>query len=225
MGIRPVEKVDDNVKVERALISVFDKKGLNDFAEGLVNVNHRLMIYSTGGTFTQLKEFLGSTNLTPVSEYTGMPETEGGLVKTLHHKLYLGLLTETHNESHQQDLQRENALLIDLVVCNLYPFSSVTGRENVTFEEARMNIDIGGPTMIRAAAKNFHRVGVVVSPEDYVGVLQELHKNNGSLTLDTRFRLMGIAFNHTAEYDIGIDNFMARLKPDFMRRSYQIGEN
>ncbi|MCK4768630.1 MAG: hypothetical protein KAS28_09590, partial [Desulfobacula sp.] len=126
MGKNVVEKIDDQVKIETVLVSVSDKSGLESFIPGLIELNPGVLILSTGGTYGKIKEILGekaNTCLKQVSEYTGQPETQGGLVKTLDFKIYLGLLTETYNDAHQEDLKRTAALAIDMVVVNLYPFS------------------------------------------------------------------------------------------------------
>jgi phosphoribosylaminoimidazolecarboxamide formyltransferase/IMP cyclohydrolase len=156
MGINVVGKIDEAVKINTVLLSVSDKQGLDLFVPRLMQINPDIQFLSTGGTFQKLKEILGeksSACLRQVSEYTGQPETQGGLVKTLDFKIYLGLLTETYNDAHQGDLSRTNSLPIDMVVVNLYPFKETISREGVTPEQARGNIDIGGPCMIRASAK------------------------------------------------------------------------
>ena len=165
-----VEKIDDAVMVRHVLVSVSDKSGLEDLVQELVQINPDINIFSTGGTYNRIKEILGGKSescLTQVSEYTGQPETQGGLVKTLDFKIYLGLLTETYNDAHRQDLKRTGAVPMDMVVVNLYPFEKTVEKHGVTVEEARANIDIGGPCMIRAAAKNYIRVASVVDPTDY----------------------------------------------------------
>ena len=192
MGINFVEKIDNLVKVKTVLISVSDKSGLETFIPALVKINPGVRILSTGGTYNKIKEILGnkaSVILTQVSNYTGQPETKGGLVKTLDFKIYLGILTETYNESHQNDLKRTNASPIDMVIVNLYPFEETIKKDGVTPEMARGNIDIGGPCMIRASAKNCLRVASVVDPKDYDTVIEELTSNAGMTTFETRFRL------------------------------------
>jgi phosphoribosylaminoimidazolecarboxamide formyltransferase/IMP cyclohydrolase len=160
----------------------------------------------------------------PVSDYTGQPETQGGLVKTLDFKIYLGLLTETYNDAHQQDLQRTGALPIDLVVVNLYPFKETISREGVTVEQARGNIDIGGPCMIRASAKNFIRVGAVVDPGDYARIISEMKANSGKTSLELRYELAKKAFEHTAVYDRHIADFLAGKTWTDAQTCYQIME-
>ncbi len=211
MSINVVERIDDRVPVKRMLVSVSDKTGLDPFVPELVERIPGLQIFSTGGTYAHLEKMLGpdaGRHLTQVSDYTGQPETQGGLVKTLDFKIYLGLLTETYNEAHQADLVRTGAVPIDLVVVNLYPFRETVARQGVTLEQARGNIDIGGPCMIRAAAKNFIRVACVVDPADYPAILAALAANGGKLSLSRRFRLAQKAFAHTAEYDRAIADYL-----------------
>ncbi|MGB7918600.1 MAG: hypothetical protein WCF40_00945 [Desulfobacterales bacterium] len=224
MSINVVEKIDTFVTVKHALVSVSDKDGLDTFVPQLLEINPGLKLFSTGGTYNRLKEILGDrteTCLTQVSAYTGQPETQGGLVKTLDFKIYLGLLTETYNEAHQADLQRTGSVPFDMVVVNLYPFKETISRPGVTLEQARGNIDIGGPCMIRAAAKNFIRVAPVVDPADYGRVVSELRSHEGRLPLDLRFQLAGKAFAHTAVYDRAIADFMADRNIEDVKRCYR----
>lgn len=223
MSINVVEKVDDAVKVKHVLVSVSDKSGLETFIPQLLDVNPRIKFFSTGGTYRRLNEILGdraSSCLTPVSEYTGQPETQGGLVKTLDFKIYLGLLTETYNEAHQADLERTGAVAIDMVVVNLYPFQATISKPDVTVEQARGNIDIGGPCMIRASAKNFIRVASVVDPADYDGIVSDMRVNNGLLSLKLRFQLAVKAFEHTAVYDRTIADFLSNRLFDDVKKIY-----
>jgi len=218
MGINFVEKIDNLVKTETVLISVSDKSGLETLIPGLVKINPGIKILSTGGTYNRIREILGNETggiLARVSDYTGQPETKGGLVKTLDFKIYLGILTETYNDSHQNDLARTDARPIDMVIVNLYPFEQTIKKEGVTPEMARGNIDIGGPCMIRAAAKNYLRTASVVDPKEYDAVLAELTENSGMTTLATRFRLAQKAFSHTANYDRAISDYLSKLSiPD-----------
>ena len=152
MSINVVERIDDLVKVQNILVSVSDKSGLDRFIPDLVEMNPQIQIFSTGGTFARINEILGESadgRLMQVSDFTGQPETQGGLVKTLDFKIYLGLLTETYNDAHQKDLKRTGSVPIDMVVVNLYPFKETISGRDVTVEQARGNIDIGGPCMIR----------------------------------------------------------------------------
>jgi phosphoribosylaminoimidazolecarboxamide formyltransferase/IMP cyclohydrolase len=206
-----VDRIDNLVGVRHMLVSVSDKSGLDTFVPELVALNPDLKIFSTGGTFSRLQEILGESaglHLTRVSDYTGQPETQGGLVKTLDFRIYLGLLTETYNHAHQDDLKRTGAVPIDMVVVNLYPFQETISKADVTVEQARGNIDIGGPCMIRASAKNFIRVAPVVDPSDYAMITTEMKANHGALSLEMRYRLAQKAFEHTAVYDRTIADFL-----------------
>ena len=157
-----------------------------------------------------------------MSDYTGQPETQGGLVKTLDFRIYLGLLTETYNESHRADLERTKSVPIDMVVVNLYPFKATISRKGVTPEEARGNIDIGGPCMIRASAKNYLRVASVVDPGDYGRIISELKENDNKISLTSRFELAKKAFAHTAEYDGTIADYLAGRTFEEVRGCYRI---
>jgi len=212
MAVNIVDRIDDAVSIRHVLLSVSDKQGVDKFATSLVQQFPDVQLYSTGGTYKVLESALGAAaerNLTPVSAYTGQPEMQGGLVKTLDFKIYLGLLSETYNEAHQADLARADAVPIDMVIVNLYPFAETIAREGVTVEAARANIDIGGPCMVRASAKNFLRVASVTDPSDYDTILAELQRSSGALSLATRFRLAQKAFAHTAQYDTTIAAYLA----------------
>jgi phosphoribosylaminoimidazolecarboxamide formyltransferase/IMP cyclohydrolase len=225
MALNVVTDIDASVAVRHVLISVSDKTGLGRLAEGLLAVNPDVKIFSTGGTFGRLKEILGERAhgcLTQVANYTGQPETQGGLVKTLDFKIYLGLLTETYNDDHQSDLARTAAVPIDVVVVNLYPFQSTVAAPDVTPEKARSNIDIGGPCMIRAAAKNFIRVASVVNPGDYDDLVDELKASNGCSQLPLRFRLAQKAFAHTAAYDTAIAAYLQQRSVDEIAACYRL---
>lgn len=211
MSINVVERIDEYVKVRHLLVSVSDKQGLDKLIPQLLEINPDAKIFSTGGTFGRIKEILGekaSSCLTQVSDYTGQPETQGGLVKTLDFKIYLGLLTETYNDAHKDDLSRTGSVPIDMVVCNLYPFKETIAKDGITVEQARGNIDIGGPCMIRASAKNFLRVASVVDPLDYEKIISEMKANDGKTSLELRFNLAQKAFAHTAGYDRTIAEYL-----------------
>ncbi len=212
MSLNIVKDIDNRVKVSNVLMSVSDKTGLETFVPELVKACPGVKIYSTGGTYAKVKEILGDSaaeTLVAVSDYTGQPEMQGGLVKTLDFKIYLGLLSEKYNDAHQADIKRLSAQPIDMVVVNLYPFRQTVAKEGVTPEMARTNIDIGGPCMVRASAKNYLRVASVTDPLDYSVITQELSSHDGTIGLDTRFRLMKKAFAHTAQYDTAIAEFFA----------------
>ncbi len=225
MTINVVERIDAQVRIDHVLVSVSDKSELETFIPRLREAQPGVKFFSTGGTFGRLQEILGEAApacLKQVSDYTGQPETQGGLVKTLDFKIYLGLLTETYNEAHRGDLQRTAAVPIDMVVVNLYPFKQTIAKSGVTVEQARGNIDIGGPCMIRAAAKNFIRVAPVVDPSDYETIIAELQGNGGSLSLALRFKLAQKAFAHTAEYDRTIADYLNNQSIDDIKGLYQL---
>lgn len=225
MSLNIVTDIDGRVAVKNVLMSVSDKTGLETFVPALVKACPGVKIYSTGGTYAKVKEILGAAaaeTLVAVSDYTGQPEMQGGLVKTLDFKIYLGLLSEKYNEAHQSDLKRLSACPIDMVVVNLYPFRETVAKAGVTPEMARTNIDIGGPCMVRASAKNYLRVASVTDPLDYPNLVQELSAHQGTIGLDTRFRLMKKAFAHTAEYDTAIAGFFTTRTWEEVEKTYQL---
>ncbi len=225
MAVNIVRDIDDWVQIRHVLISVSDKSGLDVLVPGLVSVNQNLKIFSTGGTYSRIAEILGADgaqkHLTQVSDFTGQPETQGGLVKTLDFKIYLGLLTETYNDAHQGDLKRTGAVPIDMVVCNLYPFKETISKPDVTVEMARANIDIGGPSMVRASAKNYLRVASVTDPADYPSIVKKLKQSGGRLDVKTRFALARKAFAHTGEYDGTIAKYLAESPDEKMESCYE----
>ncbi len=184
-------------KIRTALISVSDKTGIIDLAKGLADIGVKIL--STGGTAKSIRD--NGIEVTEVSEYTGFPEIMNGRVKTLHPKIHGGLLAVRDNESHMKQIGDLGIDPIDLVVVNLYPFEKTISKENVSQEEAVENIDIGGPSMIRSAAKNFKHVAIVVNPERYSALLEELSKGDCDLTYETRYELVTEAFKHTSQYD------------------------
>ncbi|UCD18618.1 MAG: bifunctional phosphoribosylaminoimidazolecarboxamide formyltransferase/IMP cyclohydrolase [Candidatus Zixiibacteriota bacterium] len=191
--------------IKRALVSVSDKRGLIDFAESLVKFG--VEIISTGGTLAALKK--EGIQAVSVSTFTGAPEILGGRVKTLHPKVHAGILARRDNEDDLTDLQQQEFKPIDLVVVNLYPFEETRNNPASTEKEIIENIDIGGPTMIRAAAKNFDGVAVVTRPEDYETVINEMKKNEGALGIEFRRILAGRAFELTNRYDEAISHYFA----------------
>jgi phosphoribosylaminoimidazolecarboxamide formyltransferase/IMP cyclohydrolase len=223
MTLNVVTKIDPLIEVRNVLISVSDKSNLKQLVTQLLEINPQMTLYSTGGTYSAIREMLGDraeTCLKQVSAYTGQPETQGGLVKTLDFKIYLSILTETYNVDHQQDLARTGAVPFDMVVVNLYPFKQTISKPDVTVEQARGNIDIGGPCMIRASAKNFIRVASVVDPEDYGAILSEMRAGSGRISLDLRFRLAQKAFGHTAAYDRMIAEYLNARTIETVRECY-----
>jgi len=223
MALNIVERIDKSVKINHVLASVSDKAGLENFIPKLVEMNPDVKIYSTGGTYAKIQEILGESakkNLIAVSDFTGQPEMQGGLVKTLDFKIYLGLLSETYNPEHVEDLKRLDAIAIDMVLVNLYPFKETIAQADVTPEMARTNIDIGGPCMVRASAKNYLRVASVTDPADYQSILDELKNNAGEVSLAKRFELSKKAFKHTAEYDTAIAKYFAGIEYQDIENCY-----
>ena len=192
------------LKVKRVLISVSDKTGLVDFVKGLQAFD--VEILSTGGTAKMLRA--AGFSVKDVSEHTGFPEMLDGRVKTLHPAIHGGLLALRDNPEHLKQIAAQHISLIDMVVINLYPFAKVIQKKNVHLEEAIENIDIGGPSMLRSAAKNFKHVAVVCNPERYETVLKELNNNSGILPDRLLFSLGVEAFEHTSRYDNIIYNFL-----------------
>ncbi|MCF0165359.1 MAG: bifunctional phosphoribosylaminoimidazolecarboxamide formyltransferase/IMP cyclohydrolase [Bacteroidales bacterium] len=187
----------------RALVSVSDKTGLVDFARGLENAGWEII--ATGGTMKLLKE--SGIKVISISDVTGFPEICDGRVKTLHPKVHGGLLARRDDESHLKALKENEIEFIDMVCVNLYPFAATIAKENVTMEDAIENIDIGGPSMLRSAAKNWKDVTVVCDPADYETVLSQI-RENGNTTRETRLQLSAKAFTHTALYDSCIAGYL-----------------
>jgi len=195
------------MKIQRAIVSVSDKANLSELALCLKEFN--VEILSTGGT----KKYLDGIRVNPVevSSYTGFPEIMDGRVKTLHPKVHGGILNIRDNSEHQAAMQKHSIKHIDMIVVNLYPFKEVISK-GCTFEDAIENIDIGGPSMIRAAAKNFKFVTVVVDPTDYPKVIQSMKENNGETTEELRFYLARKVFYLTADYDKAIYTYLSETK-------------
>ena len=190
----------------RALISVSDKTGIQEFAKELVNFGYEII--STGGTANVLKN--AGLEVITIDQVTGFPEMMDGRVKTLHPKIHGGLLARRDDPSHMDAAQNHGIEMIDMVVVNLYPFESTISKKDVTLSEAIENIDIGGPSMLRSAAKNFHSVSVVVNPQRYADVISNLKDNNGETSFALRQDLALEAFQHTARYDTVISNYLAK---------------
>lgn len=192
-------------KIKRALISVSDKTGVVEFATALANFG--VEIISTGGTAWALRT--SGLNVTDVSEVTGFPEMMDGRVKTLHPKIHGAFLALRDNDEHVASMNEHGIEPIDLVVVNLYPFEQTIAKQGVTLEEAVENIDIGGPAMIRSAAKNWRDVAIVTDATTYGEITDELNSNDGSLSLETRAKLAAAAYTRTAEYDTTISTFLS----------------
>jgi phosphoribosylaminoimidazolecarboxamide formyltransferase/IMP cyclohydrolase len=202
-------------EIKTALISVSDKTGVLEFARELASLG--VQFISTGGTRKLLSE--GGLDVTDISEYTGFPEMMDGRLKTLHPLVHGGLLAIRENDDHMAKVKEHGITLIDMVVVNLYPFEQTVAKPDVTLEDAIENIDIGGPTMIRAAAKNHTYVTVVVDPDDYGRIIDEI-KKDGRVSEETNFELAKKVFVRTAAYDGAISNFLTSLSEDAERARF-----
>jgi phosphoribosylaminoimidazolecarboxamide formyltransferase/IMP cyclohydrolase len=194
-------------KIQRAILSVTDKTGLAEFARKLSSMGVELI--STGGTAKLLRD--SGTSVKDISELTGFPEMLDGRVKTLHPKVHGGILHRREDASHRAAVAEHGIQPIDMVVVNLYAFEKTAAKPGVHFEELVENIDIGGPSMIRSAAKNFHDVAIVTSPSDYESIAEEMSRSGGSLSSETRWRLAQKAFATTAAYDSAIASTLERV--------------
>jgi phosphoribosylaminoimidazolecarboxamide formyltransferase/IMP cyclohydrolase len=204
-------------KIERALISLTDKAGIEGFASELATLGIELL--STGGTAKKLRD--AGLAVMDVSEFTGFPEMLDGRVKTLHPKVHGGILNQRANSEHRQQCAAHGLKNIDLIAVNLYAFEKTIADPHCSLADAIENIDIGGPTMLRAAAKNFHDVTVIVDPADYPQVIAEI-KDTGNTTLKTRFKLMKKVFALTAAYDTAISTWLEQV--DVENNPYFSGE-
>lgn len=196
-------------KIERALISLTDKAGIEGFAGELAELGIELL--STGGTAKKLRD--AGLSVMDVSEFTGFPEMLDGRVKTLHPKVHGGILNQRENDEHRSQCADHGLKNIDLIAVNLYAFEKTVADPACTLADAIENIDIGGPTMLRAAAKNFNDVTVIVDPADYPQVIAEIRKG-GNTTLKTRFRLAAKVFQLTSRYDTTISAWLDKVDVD-----------
>ena len=220
-------------KIQRALVSVYDKTNLLEIANALAQ--RGVEILSTGGTARHLRD--AGIEILDVSDYTGFPEMLDGRVKTLHPKIHGGLLADRDNAEHNTQAEAHDITAIDMVICNLYPFEATVAKPDVTLPEAIENIDIGGPTMIRAAAKNYRHVAVLTESSQYPQIIADLDASDGCLSEERRFELAKVAFAHTAHYDTAIaayltdvdsqpDEFATDLALRFKKeRTLRYGEN
>jgi phosphoribosylaminoimidazolecarboxamide formyltransferase/IMP cyclohydrolase len=195
--------------ISRALMSVTDKSGLVEFAQFLAG--YQIEILSTGGTAKLLRD--KGVPVVEVSDYTGFPEMLDGRVKTLHPKIHGGILGRRDLASHQEQMAAQGIAPIDLVVVNLYQFEQAVAKPGCTLEDAIENIDIGGPTLLRASAKNYQAVTVVVDPADYPKIMAEMKLNQGATNVGTRFILARKVFKLTHEYDGAIYRYLADKGP------------
>ena len=195
-------------KIKRAIISVSNKKGVVEFAKELNKMG--VEILSTGGTAKTLRE--AGIPVKDVSEHTGSPEMLDGRVKTLHPRVHGGLLARRDNMKDMEELKKYGIETIDMVVVNLYPFEETISKPGVTFEEAIENIDIGGPTMLRSASKNFQDVAVIADPSDYGKIIDEMKSSDGDLTYKTRLELAKKVFARTSKYDGLIADYLDKVE-------------
>lgn len=202
--------------IKHALISVSDKTGIIDLAKKLTQYD--ITILSTGGTAKLL--FEAGISVIEVSDYTGFPEMLDGRVKTLHPKIHAGILARDDLLDHQEALDKASIPNIELVIVNLYPFRQTIAKQNCSLDDAIENIDIGGPTMVRAAAKNYQKVTVVTDPQDYLLLCEELAANRGSISSATRFMWAKKAFTHTASYDSAISNYLTALDTNYHQKDF-----
>ncbi len=199
-----------NAKISRAIISCHDKTGLKEFVSGLVKLNPEMKIFSSSGTYREI-EGAAKGRLAEISGYTGASEMPSGLVKTLHPKIHAGILADLNDEAQRKYLEDSGTEAFDLVVVNLYPFENAV-KEGKGFLHVRNNMDIGGVSLLEAASKNFLRVTVVSSPDDYRMLLEKLRKNGGSTDIETRLQLAKKAISHLQHYLTEIDNYFSSLK-------------
>ncbi|MEA1936074.1 MAG: bifunctional phosphoribosylaminoimidazolecarboxamide formyltransferase/IMP cyclohydrolase [Thermodesulfobacteriota bacterium] len=203
-------------EIKRVLISVTDKKGIVDFARKLTEFG--VEILSTGGTADQIRK--SGIDVTDVSDYTGFPEMMDGRLKTLHPRIHGGLLALRDNEEHTKAAKEQGIDFIDMLVINLYKFEDTVAKEDCTIEDAVENIDIGGPAMLRAAAKNYRFVTVVTDPESYPEILKEMNETGGKISENTNFALSVKTFQLTARYDAAISNYLGRISPEGEKREF-----
>ena len=206
-------------KIKKALISVSDKKNLKKLLKILAK--NKIEIISSGGTYKEIKKL--KFKCLEISDYTGSPEILGGRVKTLHPKIHAGILSKRNNKSHKNDMNNNKFEEIDLVVVNFYPFEK-TLEQTHNHLKIIENIDVGGPTMVRAAAKNYNDVAVITSSNQYNELIDEMEKNKGSTSLDFREKLSLEAFSETAYYDAVIANYFNKIKKnDFPKKKIIYG--
>ena len=207
----------DIIAVKNVLISCYDKTGLTYFVSELVKINPDVRIYCSSGTFNELKK-VAAANIVEISEYTGVKEMPSGLVKTLHPKIHSGILADLNDEQQKKHLQSIGAVAFDLVVVNLYPFAEASKTGSI--ENARLNIVIGGVSLIESGAKNFPRVAVLVTPTKYKEFLDILRKNANDRII--RFQLSQAAVNYLSSYMEKINNYFKNLTPEMMKKEYKV---
>jgi phosphoribosylaminoimidazolecarboxamide formyltransferase/IMP cyclohydrolase len=224
MAFNSVSSVQDRVPVLNAIVSVYDKTGLGSLVEVMLRFCPGLHLFSTGGTYDFLAGMLGpraGAHLVRMEDYTGQPAMKGGLVKTLDWKVYLGLLAETGDEDHAQDIERTGSTPFDMVIGNLYPFGEATAKGG-RLESVRQHIDIGGPCMLRAAAKNFLRVASVCHPGQYALLAETLEAGHGCTSLADRTKLAAEVFKRQSEYEASIATYLGTIDTSTLAASYSL---
>ncbi len=225
--INRVTAIQDKIRIQNCIISVADKTGCAEFVVELLKIIPDLSVFSTGGTFSLIEKALPAEKknaLVNISDFTGRPEMQGGLVKTLDFTIYTGILSEPGNNEHRRYIREIGGRAFDMIVVNLYPFRQAAAKENSTVEDARSHIDIGGPSMLRAGAKNFLRVASVCDPSDYGSIISEMKANDGRLSVAARLDLAKKAFAHTEEYDRGIHSYFETIDADNLKAAYTIAD-
>jgi phosphoribosylaminoimidazolecarboxamide formyltransferase/IMP cyclohydrolase len=228
MAFNLVKRAQDLVPIRNVIISTYEKTGLAELVRGMAASCPGLHVYSTGGTYDFIAKVIadidagqvGEVELIKIGDYTGQGEMKGGLVKTLDWKIYLGILAEAGDADHAADLARSGAVAFDMVVANLYPFAEASADPAASPEALRQNIDIGGPSMLRAAAKNYLRVASVSSPEQYGAVVAQLRATGGRTRLETRRRLAAEAFALVSRFDAAVANRLGGLDAAVVASAY-----
>ncbi|HAP44709.1 MAG: hypothetical protein A2087_05690 [Spirochaetes bacterium GWD1_61_31] len=224
MAFNSVSAVQDRIPLHNVIVSVFDKTGLEDLLVAMLQHCPGLRFYATGGSYDFIASLLSDragAHLVRMTDYTRQPEMKGGLVKTLDWRIYLGLLAEAGNAAHDADLVKYQAVNFNMVVGNLYDFRTAAA-SGADPEAVRQHIDIGGPSMLRAAAKNYLRVASVCKPELYPSVGQALAAGHGCLTLAERQRLAGETFRNQAAYDLAVADWFSGQDLTALAKAYQL---
>lgn len=223
--MQKVRRLEDEVKVRNALVSVSDRSGLEKITKRLIELCPNLRFYTTGGTHDYLQDTLGAASkqhLVEMRRYTTRPQMRSGLARTIDYKIYIGLLADPHNDVHVSDISQSGAVFFDLVICNMLPFEEATEEKPLDLEKVRATIDIGGLSMIRAAARNFLRVATVVDPNDYDKVINKVEELGGKTDFEFRLELARKAFKRSSTYDAAVSTFLDKLDPEELKGFYSM---
>ena len=223
MPVENIQRIEELVPLRNAIVTVADKTGLDRFAQRLVRVCPQVRFYATGGTYAVLRESLGATSAQRVVEmtrYTTQPVTHAGLARTIDFKLYIGLLADPFNNVHVQDLSSAGAAFFDMVVSNVHSLDELTEEGRADPEAVRLNLDIGGPGMLRAGVRNYLRVANVVDPQDYERIADHIEENGGNTALDLRLELARKALRLVARNDLAMADYLDQLEGDRVRSRY-----